>query len=184
MLSVAGVAGGGISPLTASRPRPAGAPFAQGTTLRPATSPVEGCRIGKGRSRPHGAAKCANCGAAHRAQADVCAFRREACQSARGWRPQPPPRRERGATGPPKALETETLVAQGGQGRGGPAQAAVEAGSRRLGDPIFSFSFVCPPVLVRLFLFLFLFLWSGEAGGKGIREPCYNRSFRFGTEFC
>ena len=45
--------------------------------------PVEGCRVGRGHQCPHGAAKCANCGGPHGAQADACVHKRGARQSAR-----------------------------------------------------------------------------------------------------
>ena len=69
--------------------------------------PVERCKVGNGHPRPHGAAKCANCGEAHGAQADACAAKREARLSARGWWSPSPPRREKGAEAPqlPRGME-------------------------------------------------------------------------------
>ena len=59
-------------------------------------------------------------------RAEACAGKREARQAARGWQPQPPPRRER------KAPETDASVAQGGLGEAeveGEAQPGAEEGT-------------------------------------------------------
>ena len=114
--------------------------------------PVEGRRVGKGYPCPHGAAKCANCGGAHGARADACAFKREARQSAKGWRPPLPPRRERRAAGAPKSPETEAPATQEGKKwvmwrsrrgkREGRLRLPWRQGNRRLGGPVVSFLFL------------------------------------------
>ena len=77
--------------------------------------PVEGRRVGRGRPRPHGEAKCANFGGPRWARADVCAAKSEARQLARRWRTPAHPRRGRGAK-VPEAPEDEVPVSQEGGG--------------------------------------------------------------------
>ena len=128
MLSVAGVASGGhITPHPLPTKSPRCAFCARDHLTTDHQCPVKLYRVGKGHPCPHGAAKCANCGGAHGARADACAFKREARQPARGWRLPPPPRRERRAADAPKSPETETPATQGGEGVG---EAEVDSGER------------------------------------------------------
>ena len=53
-----------------------------------------------------------NCGGPHGAWADACAAKREAGQSARGWRSPFPPRRERRTKGAVESLEDESPVVE------------------------------------------------------------------------
>ena len=85
---------------------------------------VEGCRVGRGRMCPHTTAKCANCGGPHGARADACAAKKIAQHAARGWRPPPPPIREKRKEAP--GVETPDVEKEG--------EPEVEGGAEPEGD--------------------------------------------------
>ena len=130
MLSAAGAASGGISPLTAARPRLPGVPFAQRTNSRPITSAsLRGAESEEAASTRTGYPS-AQVAEGPLGRGRMPASTREGPASPLGCGSHPPPqhrnRRSKGAVKSPgvESLEVETPVAQ--EGMEGESEVEVE----------------------------------------------------------